>query len=112
MAGTKTSKREQRVKDFDTTGNGFMFTDPLKGNYASLMAAIYQRAFIDVYESRHATTKNKQFEKIRYNGQTAMQFLIKNPYGLNYDIEMILAKMEKEDFVQKERYNNNELWDI
>ena len=111
MAGTKTSKREQRVKDFDTTGNGFMFTDPLKDNYTSLMAAIYQRAFIDVYESRHATTKNSQFEKIRYNGKTAMQFLIKNPYGLQYDIETILDNMEKDDFVQKERYSN-ELWNI
>lgn len=112
MAGTKTSKREQRVKDFDTTGNGFMFTDPLKENYSALMAAIYQRAFIDVYESRHVTPKNAQWEKIKFNGATAMQFLINNPYGLNYDIEMILDKMEKEDFVQKERYNNNELWNL
>lgn len=84
--------------------------DPLKENYESLMAAIYQRAFIDVYESRHATTKNSKFEKIRYNGQTAMQFLINNPYGLQYDINAILENMEKEDFVQKERYKNSELW--
>lgn len=112
MAGTKTSKREQRIKDFDTTGNGFMFTDPLKENYNDLLAAIYQRAFIDVYESRHVIPKNAQWEKIKFNGATAMQFLINNPYGLNYDIEMILDKMEKEDFVQKERYNNNELWNI
>lgn len=112
MAGTKTSKREQRIKDFDTTGNGFMFTDPLKDNYTSLMAAIYQRAFIDVYESRHVTPKNAQWEKIKFNGATAMQFLINNPYGLNYDIEKILDKMEKEEFIQKERYENSELWNL
>lgn len=111
MAGTKTSKRCQRVKDFDTTGNVFMFTDPLKENYESLLAAIYQRAFIDVYESKHVTPKNKQWEKIKFNGANAMQFLINNPYGLQYNIETILDNMEKEDFVQKERYNN-ELWDI
>ena len=88
-----------------------MYTkDPLKENYESLLAAIYQRAFIDVYESKHVTPKNRQWEKIKFNGSNAMQFLIKNPYGLNYDIEMILAKMEKEDFVQKERYENSELW--
>lgn len=112
MAKIKACKREQRQRDFDTTGSGFLYADPLKENYSALMAAIYQRAFIDVYESRHVTTKNRLFEKIRYNGKTAMQFLIKNPYGLNYDIEMILDKMEKEDFVQRERYKNNELWDI
>lgn len=112
MATVNITKRQQRAKDFDTTGSGFMFTDPLKENYSALMAAIYQRAFIDVYESRHVTAKNRLFEQIRYNGKTAMQFLINNPYGLNYDIEMILDKMEKEDFVQKERYNNNELWNL
>lgn len=112
MANVNITKSNQRQKDFDTTGNGFIYVDPLKGNYESLIAAIYQRAFIDVYESRHVTPKNAQWEKIKFNGATAMQFLINNPYGLNYDIEMILDKMEKEDFVQKERYNNNELWNL
>ena len=86
--------------------------DPLKENYESLIAAIYQRAFIDVFESKHVTPKNKQWEKIKFNGASAMQFLINNPYGLQYDIEMILDNMEKEDFVQKERYENSELWDL
>ena len=111
MAKTKLYKRKQRSKEFDTTGSGFMFTDPLRENYESLIAAIYQRAFIDVFESKHVTPKNRQWEKIKFNGATAMQFLINNPYGLNYDINAILESMEKEDFVQKERYNN-ELWNL
>lgn len=106
----RSSKHYHRVTDFDTKGNGFMFTDPLKENYESLIAAIYQRAFIDVYESKHVTPKNRQWKKIKFNGANAMQFLINNPYGLQYDINAILENMEKEDFVQKERYKNSELW--
>ena len=112
MAKTKLYKRKQRSKDFDTTGRGFILTDPLRENYESLIAAIYQRAFIDVYESRHVTPKNKQWEKIKFNGANAMQFLINNPYGLQYDINAILENMETEDFVQKERYENSELWNL
>ena len=88
-----------------------MYTkDPLKENYESLIAAIYQRAFIDVYESKHVTPKNRQWKKIKFNGANAMRFLINNPYGLQYDINAILENMEKEDFIQKERYENSELW--
>lgn len=88
-----------------------MYTkDPLKENYESLIVAIYQRAFFDVYESKHVTPKNRQWEQIKFNGANAMQFLINNPYGLQYDINAILENMEKKDFVQKERYENSELW--
>ena len=112
MATVNITKRQQRAKDFDTTGNGFMFTDPLKENYESLIAAIYQRAFIDVFEGRHVTDRHFNAPTIRHNGMTALQFLKDNPYELQYDINAILENMEKEDFVQKERYNNTELWDL
>lgn len=112
MANVNITKSNQRQKDFDTTGNGFIYADPLKGNYESLIAAIYQRAFIDVFEGRHVTDRHFNAPTIRHNGMTALQFLKDNPYELQYDIETILKDMEKEDFVQKERYNNNELWNL
>ena len=84
--------------------------DPLKDNYESLIAAIYQRAFIDVFEGRHVTDRHFNAPTIRHHGMTALQFLKDNPYGLQYDINAILENMEKEDFIQKERYENSELW--
>ena len=86
--------------------------DPLKENYKDLLAAIYQRAFIDVYEGRHVTDRHFNAQTIRHNGMTALQFLKDNPYGLQYDIDNILTNMEKEEFIQKERYENSELWNL
>ena len=72
-------KHYHRVKDFDTTGSGFMF-DPLKSNYNDLLAAIYKQAIFDV------------FQRNAYESDARL-FLKKNPYGLNADFDGIIKKL-------------------
>lgn len=68
-------------KGFDTTGNGVIFTDPLKDNYNELLAAIYKQAIEDIIY------KGGVYEA------DARVFLKKNPYGLNVDFDGIINKL-------------------
>ena len=95
-----------------TIGKNAVFEDPLRPCYESLCAAIYYRAIFDVFEIIHVSKKNRRYKDILRAGNDALRFLQKDTYGMNIDYKSILRKMENENFNQKERYLNNELWNM
>lgn len=94
------------------TGGNMIEQDILNQNYMELLASIYQLAFYDVFESKHVTVNNRNYDIIKRNGADAMAFLKDNPYGMQINVDQILNRMENEDFVQKKGYYENDLWDL
>lgn len=102
-----------KKKQHDTPiGFNSVVDDPLKPCYESLCAAIYYRAILDVFEMQHVSKKHRNYKNIMRDGESAKTFLQKNPYGMAIDYKAILNKMDNTNFMQKERYLNNELWNI